>query len=136
MYLALTTLFIIDGCLPYYIPTNEHGYKDQKEVTREMMKQLEPGTTTKDDAELLFENFSILRTGGSAHCYYWTRTDGYYGVLSVFYLRHFDTTHSTEVLHAFCLEFMPADKLKRFKHFESGGGNVYQQIEDWENEED
>jgi hypothetical protein len=31
---------------------------------------------------------------------------------------------------------MPDDKLKRFKHFESGGGNVYQQIEDWENEED
>jgi hypothetical protein len=132
IFLALAILFFIDGC--YYIPTPEHGYKDQKEVTKDMVKQLEPGTTTKNDVELLFENFFILMTGDSVYCYYWTRIDGYYGYYGWLYSAHPD--RSTENLHAFCLEFMPDDKLKRFKHFESGGGNVYQQIEDWENEED
>ncbi len=133
MFLALATLFFIDGCIPYPIPTEEHG----KAVTKDMVKQLEPGTTTKNDVELLFENFSILwhrpaqMTDDSVYCYYWTRT---YGV----WLGNpsYSEYWNTEYLHAFCLEFMPDDKLKRFKHFESGEGNVYQQIEDWENEED
>ena len=135
MFLALATLFFIDGCIPYHIPTPEHGFELEKEVTKDMVKKLEPGTTTKNDVELLFENFAILKTGDSVYCYYWTRTDGYYGVwwlMGDSYSEH----RSTENLHVFCLEFIPDDKLKRFKHFESDAGNVYQQIEDWENEEE
>jgi hypothetical protein len=144
IFLAIAMLFYIGGCIPYYIPTNEHGYKDQKTVTKDMVKQLEPGTTTKNDVELLFENFSSLMTGDSVYCYYWARTDGYYGyivLLDIPYAAGFtssDVHRSTEDIHAFCLEFMPDDKLKRFKHFESDEGmfNVHHQIEDWENEED
>jgi hypothetical protein len=136
MFLALATLFFIDGCMPYHIPTPEHGYKDQKAVTKDMVKQLEPGTTTKNDVEVLLENFAILMTGDSVYCYYWTRIDGYYGVLWLGTDDSYSEHRSSEDLHAFCLEFMPDDKLKRFKHFESGGGNVHQQIEDWENEKD
>jgi hypothetical protein len=108
-----------------------------------MVKQLEPGTTTKNDVKLLFENIARLghrpdqMPGDSVYCYYWTRTTGYYGYLALWDASSQSDEHSsTEVLYVFCLEFMPDDKLKRFKHFESGGGNVYQQIEDWENEED
>ncbi len=149
IFLALAILFFIDGCIPYYIPTPEHDYKSQKEVTKDMVKQLEPGTTTKNDVELLFENFAIWNwpaqmPGDSVYCYYWARTDGYYGyivLLDIPYAAGFtssDVHRSTEDLHAFCLEFMPDDKLKRFKHFESDEGmsNVHHQIEDWENEED
>ncbi len=73
IFLALAILFFIDGC--YYIPTPEHGYKDQKEVTKDMVKQLEPGTTTKNDVELLFENIDRLgdrpaqMSGDSVYCY-------------------------------------------------------------------
>ena len=143
MFLALATLFFIDGCIPYYIPTNEHGFESQKAVTKDMLKQLEPGTTTKNDVELLFENIDRLgdrpaqMSGDSVYCYYWTRKDGYYGYIALWdYTTVSDVHKSTEILRAFCLEFMPDDKLKRFKHFESGETSVYQQIEDWENEED
>jgi outer membrane protein assembly factor BamE (lipoprotein component of BamABCDE complex) len=133
IFLALAILFFIDGCMPYYIPTPEHGHKGDKEVTKDKVKQLEPGTTTKNDVRLLLGTPEEI--GGNLYCYYWIRTDGYYGYI---FWGGGSEDHSTEVLHMFCLEFMPDDKLKRFKHFESGWGkkNVYQQIEDWENEED
>jgi outer membrane protein assembly factor BamE (lipoprotein component of BamABCDE complex) len=121
--------------MPYYIPTPEHGYKEQKEVTKDMVKQLEPGTTTNNDVRLLLGNSNIERISGNLYCYYWIRKDGYYGVIGA---GGGASNYSNEVLHMFCLEFTSDDKLKRFKHFESGWGkkNVYQQIEDWENEED
>ena len=138
IFLALAIIFFIDGCMPYYIPTPEHGYKDQKEVTKDMVEQLEPGTTTKNDVKLLLGNPSKAVTAsfsGNLYCYCWTRTVGYYGFIGA---SGGSSDYSNEVLHMFCLEFTPDDKLKRFKHFESGWGkkNVYQQIEDWENEED
>ena len=150
LFLALATLFFIDGCIPYYIPTNEHGFESQEAVTKDMVKQLEPGTTTKNDVELLFENIDRLgdrpaqMSGDSVYCYYWRRKDGLYGYIALWdYSTASDVHKSTEILRAFCLEFMPDDKLKRFKHFESGEAEpirayeaVYQQIEDWENEED
>ena len=131
---SLLISFIIVGCI--YVPTPEHGNSYMKEVTKDMVKQLEPGTTTKNDVRLLLGNPSKAVTAsfsGNLYCYYWTRTDGYYGYI---FWEGSSEDYSTENLHVFCLEFMPDDKLKRFKHFESGGGNVYQQIEDWENEED
>ena len=137
IFLALAILFFIDGCLPYYIPTPEHDHKGDKEVTKDMVKQLEPGTTTKNDVRLLLGTPEEI--GGNLYCYWWRRTDGYYGYINVLdYTNLSDVHRSTEDLHAFCLEFMPDDKLKRFKHFESGWGKktVHQQIEDWENEED
>ena len=138
MFLALATLFFIDGCIPYYIPAPEHGFELEKEVTKDMVKQLEPGTTTKNDVRLLLGNPSKAVTAsfsGNLYCYYWTRTDGYYGYI---FWEGSSEDYSTENLHVFCLEFMPDDKLKRFKHFESDEGmfNVHHQIEDWENEED
>ena len=140
IFLALAIIFFIDGCIPYYIPAPEHGYEDQKAVTKDMVKQLKPGISTKDDVRLLLGNPSKALNAsfsGNLYCYHWTRTDGYYGYIALWaYSNYPDEHRSTEDLHMFCLEFMPDDKLKRFKHFESDGGNVYQQIEDWENEED
>ena len=140
MILALPTLFFIEGCIPYYIPAGEHGYKDQEAVTEDIVKQLEPGTTAKNEVILLLGNLDRIR--GNLYCYYWRRTEGYWGVLW-YGTPDYGESGRIENLHAFCLEFMPDDKLKRFKHFESGEAEpfrafegVYQQIEDWENEED
>jgi hypothetical protein len=140
MFLALATLFFIDGCIPYYIPTGEHGFELDKEVTKDMVEQLEPGTTTKNEVILLLGNLD--RISGNLYCYYWRRTSGYWGVLW-YGTSQFGESGRIENLHAFCLEFMPDDKLKRFKQFESGGVEpsrayeaVYPQIEDWGNEKD
>ena len=122
---SLLILFIIEGCI--WVPTPEHGYSYQKEVTKDMVKQLEPGKTTKDDVRLLIGDPKMDRNG--IFCYYWTRKDGYFAAYG-------GSAGSTEAEHAFCLEFMPDDKLKRFKHFESGWfkEDVWNQIYDWENE--
>ena len=110
---SLLISFIIAGCI--YVPTPEHGYKEQKEVTKDMLEQLEPGTTTKDDMRLLFgepsyEYLHDERTGNTIVCYCWKRKDGYYVGYDI---------GSTEVEHAFCLQFTPDEKLKRFKHFKN-----------------
>ena len=141
---SLLISFIIAGC---YIPTAEHGYSHMEEIDKDKVEQLEPGTTTKDDMRLLFgkpsENFTArknysLRTGikteNTIFCYYWKRTDGYFPP----YWVGWATEKSTEVEHAFCLEFMPDDKLKRFKHFERHWRypkKIDYQIIDWANEE-
>jgi len=138
IFSLLLISFIIASCL--YVPTEEHGYKYQKEVTKDMVKQLEPGTTTRDDVILLLGEPTYAGPGTYSDdegedfekffCYHWLRKVGYF------------ITHgwheSIDVQHSFCLEFTLDGELKRFKHFESDGGYkaVYPQIEDWENEKD
>ena len=135
---SLLISFIIAGCI--YVPTPEHGYSHMEEINKDKVKQLEPGTTTKDDMRLLFgkpsENFTAgrtgIKTGNTIFCYYWKRKEAYI----VGYFR--DVIDSSEVEHAFCLEFMPDDKLKRFKHFERHWRypkKIDYQITDWANEE-
>ena len=124
--------------MPYFFPTPEHN-KLGEEVTRDMVEQLELGTTTRNDVRLLLGEPTYISGNlwsGNIWCYGWTRTIGYWGFVGDGY-----SNHSLEAIHKFCLEFMPDDRLKRFKHFNSRNldkrkGNIYQQIEDWENEED
>ena len=128
---SLLISFIIAGCI--YVPTPEHGYSHMEEINKDKVKKLEPGTTTKDDVRLLFARpfqYLTARTGNTILCCYWKRKDGYFAVYG-------GEAVSTEVEHAFCLEFMPDDKLKRFKHFEDRWFNkdIWDQIKDWEFEE-
>ena len=143
IFSSLLISFIIAGCL--YIPTPEHGYSHTEEINKDIVKQLKPGTTTKNSMRRLFarppsyEYPPDEKTGNKIVCYWWKRKDGYYIGYDI---------GSTEVEHAFCLEFTPDDKLKRFKHFKSSwfGMTVYNyrtmqpttigdQIGDWANEE-
>ena len=128
-----TSLLIsfITGCI-VWIPTPEHGYSHMKEVNEDMVKQLEPGTTTKEDIRLLIGDHPSMDWRDD-FCYFWQRKDGYW-----FAAGGGDAdAGSTEDENAFCLEFMPDGKLKRFKHFESGWfkKDVWDQIYDWEFEE-
>ena len=138
----LLITFIIAGCI--YIPTPEHGYSHMDEINKDKVKKLKPGITTKDDMRLLFgkpsyEYLPDERTENTIVCYSWKRKDGYYIGYDI---------GSTEVEHAFCLEFTPDDKLKRFKHFKSSwfGITIYNyrrmrpthlvdKIGDWADEE-
>ena len=128
---SLLISFIIAGCL--WVPTPEHGYSHMEEINKDKVKQLEPGTTTKDDMRLLFGKpyeYFAARTGNAIFCYYWKRKDGYFAAYG-------GAAGSTEAEYAFCLEFMPDDKLKRFKYFESQWykREIGLQITDWADEE-
>jgi len=114
------------------------------EVDEDMEEQLKPGTTTKNDLILLlgkpsYEYLPDERTENTIVFYWWKRKDGYCVGYDI---------GSTEVEHAFCLEFTPDEKLKRFKHFKSSwfGMTIYNyrtmqpttigdQIGDWADEE-
>lgn len=147
--LAITMLFCLGGCImPIYIPREEHGYSHQKEVTKDMMKQLKPGTTTKNDVKLILEDIPLSpMTTDNTHCCYWKRIDGYW---SVYFIVAYGMSGdamlldegTTEDLHAFCVEFTPDTKgqaqiLKRFKHFESSvfKKELNKQIDGWTQEE-
>ena len=109
-----------------------------------LVKQLEPGTTTKDDVILLLPEPTYVEHGSYSDdevgdfekyfCYRWIRKDGYYVGAG-----GGGGTH--EVQHSFCLEFTPDGKLKRFKHFERGDFNfagkkeIPEQERDWMAEE-
>ena len=131
---SLLISFIIAGCI--YIPTREHGYSHMEEIDKNKVEQLEPGTTTKDDMRLLFgkpyEYFTARTgTGNTIFCYYWKRKEAY--IVGYFP----DLIDSADAEYAFCLEFMPDDKLKRFKYFESHWykKEIGLQITDWADEE-
>ena len=145
IFLAITSPLYFGGCImPLYIPLPEHGYSDMQAVTHDMVKELKPGTTTKNDVKLILEDIPLSpMTTDNIHCCYWQRIDGYWAVyFIVAYGTAGDGTvldeGTTEDSHAFCLEFTPdikgqAQILKRFKHFES---SVFKkelniQIDDW-----
>ena len=127
---AIAVLFYLSAC-GIWIPTPEHGYSHMKEVSKDMIKQLEPGITTKDDVRLIIWDPPHIEKDDS-FCYFWTRKDGYF----VFGIPYTSAAKggSTKEGHAFCLEFMPDGKLKRFKHFEDGWfrKDLPDQISDWE----
>ena len=138
--LAISSLFYLAGCIPIYIPTPEHGYSHMEEVNKDMVKQLEPGTTTKEDMRMLFGNPDMYfggKKGNSISCYCWKRKDGYWGVILIGPGAGGWKGGSTEDEHAFCLEFMPDGKLERFKFFESDWykKEIVHQITDWADEE-
>ena len=143
--------FIIVGCI--YVPTAEHGSSYRKEVTKDEVKQLEPGTTTIDDVILLLgeplyvehnSDFTYVEHGSYSDdeggdfvkffCYRWIRTVGHFNTFLGWYER-------IDVQHSFCLEFTPDGKLKRFKHFETGESiyagkkEIDKQERDWKDEE-
>jgi hypothetical protein len=143
--------FIIVGCI--YVPTPEHGYSYMKEVTKDMVEQLEPGTTTKDDVILLLgkptyverNSYSTYLEHGiysddevgdfeKFFCYRWMRKDGYWVDMG-------GGVSSPVVQHSFCLEFTLNGKLKRFKHFERDWSifadkkEIPEQERDWKDEE-
>jgi len=150
IFILLLISFIIAGCI--YVPTPEYGYSYMKEVTKDMVKQLEPGTTIKDDVILLLgeptyvehNSYSTYVEHGSYSddeggdfekffYYRWIRKVGYWAAGA--------SGGSTEVQHSFCLEFTPDGKLNRFKHFERGESifagkkEIYEQERDWKGEE-
>ncbi len=129
IFLAIAALFYLSGCI-IFIPTPEHGYSNMKEVNEDMVQQLELGITTKDDVRLLIGE--PAEEDNRFFTYWWKRKDGYF-LVAVSGGDH----GSTKDLHAFCLEFMPDGKLKRFKHFESGWRKkeVFKQVRDWKDEE-
>jgi outer membrane protein assembly factor BamE (lipoprotein component of BamABCDE complex) len=130
--IAIAVLFYLSACA-IWIPTPEHGYSHMKEVNNDLLKQLEPGITTKDDVRLIIGDPPHIEKNDS-FCYFWTRKDGYYFVSIT---PGYGEEGSTKKYHAVCLEFMPDGKLIRFKHFKDGWfrKNIQDQITDWENNE-
>jgi hypothetical protein len=132
IFIGIAVNFYLSACA-IWIPTPEHGYSHMKEVNKDMLKQLEPGITTKDDVRLLIGDPPHIEKDDS-FCYFWTRKDGYFFVS---FTPGYGKQGSTKDYHAVCLELVPDGKLKRFKHFEEGwfSKDIRDQIIDWENNE-
>lgn len=139
IFLAITSPLYFGGCIiPMYIPLPEHGYSHMQAVNHEMVKGLEPGTTTKEDVGLLLGG--QVTSADRFYCHYWTRIDGYWGLALVVPGGGdmIEDWQPTEDVHAFCFEFLTNSKLKRFKHFETSmfKKGMEERINDWKRKED
>lgn len=67
IFLAMASLLYSSGCAAVYIPTLEHGYQEMREIEEDMLNQLEPGTTTRDDMKLRLGNPNghVVRSEGN-----------------------------------------------------------------------